>query len=262
MQFVFDLISDLHVDQWKKFDWSMQPTSPVCVVAGNVATGHKATIDVLRHLSQCYQAVFYIDGTIEHNAHQTDLLNSYHQFTERIARIPRVVYLQDNVIVLNGVALLATNGWWGFDFDNNIIPLDAEDWYCKTHDVAQAVVDQIKHMAEFDTQYMINGIRRLQTHPDVKKIVIITHTVPDPALIDHDISLAGTSQFNCLGNRTMMQAMAADTENKICTWCFGNYNGSVDQIRSGIRFINNARGSPDEPWPMYNYFPKRIIVDI
>ncbi len=262
MQFVFDLISDLHVDQWKKFDWSMQPTSPVCVVAGNVAAGHKATIDVLRHLAQCYHAVFYIDGKVEHQAYQNDLFNSYHHLTERIARIPKVVYLQDNVIVLNGVALLATNGWWEFDFDNQIDSEAAQQWYRDTYDVSQDVIDQIKHMAEFDTQYMINGIRRLQTHTDVKKIVIITHTVPDPALIDHDIAVVGTPQFNCLGNRTMMQAMAADTENKICTWCFGHYNGSVDQIRSGIRFINNPRGMPNDPWPMVNYFPKRITVDL
>jgi hypothetical protein len=33
-----------------------------------------------------------------------------------------VVYLQDNVVVINGVAILGTNGWWGFDFDNTIDP--------------------------------------------------------------------------------------------------------------------------------------------
>jgi hypothetical protein len=43
---------------------------------------------------------------------------------------------------------------------------------------------------------------------------MVTHTVPDPALIAHDIDLDGTMRFNTMGNRLMMQAMAADTENK------------------------------------------------
>lgn len=262
MQFAFDLISDLHVDQWQSFDWTNQATSPVCVVAGNAAMGHKATVDVLRHLSQCYQAVFYIDGCVEHNHYQTNLFYSYRQLTEKLSHIPKVVYLQDNVVVLNGVALLATNGWWNFDFDTSIDTELAESWYMNKTSADDIAVEQIKNMAEFDTRYMINGIRRLQTHTDVKRIVIITHTVPDPALIDHDISLYQTPEFNSMGNRAMMQAMAADTENKICTWCFGHYRGSVDQIRSGIRFVNNPRGGPHDPYPQLTYFPRRITVEI
>jgi hypothetical protein len=262
MQFAFDLISDLHVDKWRNFDWSSQATSPVCVVAGNAALGHKATVDVLRHLSQCYHAVFYIDGTVEHNHYQSNLLLSYQQLTERISLIPKVVYLQDNVVVLNGVALLATNGWWNFDFDPNVDTTESELWYMDEYGVDDIVCEQIKNMSEFDTRYMINGIRRLQTHTDVKKIVIVTHTVPDPALIDHDISLCHQPVFNCMGNRTMMQAMAADTERKISTWCFGHYGGSVDQMRSGIRFVNNPRGRPSDPYPQLSYYPRRITIDI
>jgi hypothetical protein len=262
MQFSFDLISDLHVDQWQGFDWTDQATSPVCVVAGNIARGHKATIDVLRHLTQCYQAVFYIDGSTEHDQYRNNLLYSYQQLTSRLSNIPRLVYLQDNVIVLNGVALLATNGWWQFDFDSGQSPIDAEHWFSENTGADDVMIDQIRNMSEFDTQYMINGIRRLQTHTDVKRIVIVTHTVPDPALIDHDLAVAGSPEFMCMGNKTMMQAMAADTESKISTWCFGRYHGSVDQIRSGIRFVNNPRGGPNDPYPQLTYFPRRITVEI
>jgi hypothetical protein len=262
MQFAFDLISDLHVDQWQGLDWSQQATSPVCIVAGNVATGHKATLDVLRHLTQSYQVVFYIDGSVEHDHYRSHLFHSYQQLTQRLSSIPRLVYLQDNVVVLHGVAILATNGWWNFDFDPKQDPDDVKTWYNVKHGTSDVEIEQIGNMCEFDTSYMIKGVRRLQTHTDVKRIVMVTHSVPDPTLIDHDISVAGQPEFSCMGNSTMQQALIADTENKISTWCFGRYHGSVDQIRNGIRFVNNSRGSPSDPYPQTTYYPRRIIVEI
>jgi len=55
--------------------------------------------------------------------------------------------------------------------------------------------------------------------------------------------------------------MAADTVNKLHTWCFGHYHGSVDQTRSGIRFVNNCRGRGDTPYAKSVYYPQRIVVD-
>ena len=68
-------------------------------------------------------------------------------------------------------------------------------------------------------------------------------------------------RFNMMGNRYMMQALAADTENKIDTWCFGHYHGSVDQTRSRVRFVNNCRGRSDTPYAQQVYYPKRVVVE-
>jgi hypothetical protein len=108
---------------------------------------------------------------------------------------------------------------------------------------------------------MISSVQKLQRHKDVQKIVMVTHTVPDPALIAHDIELDGSLRFNTMGNRLMMQAMAADTENKIHTWCFGHYHGSVDQTRSGIRFVNHCRGRQHTKYSRHVYYPQRIVID-
>jgi hypothetical protein len=116
-------------------------------------------------------------------------------------------------------------------------------------------------MAATDAAYMLTSIKRLQTHQDVKRIVMVTHTVPDPALVSHDIDVYQTERFNMLGNRYMMQALAADTENKIHTWCFGHYHGSVDQTRGGIRFVNNCKGRGDTPWKRHVYHPQKIVID-
>jgi len=259
MSLAFDLISDLHLDHWGDLDWTTQATSPFCIVAGDIARDRGHVVTALNHLSQCYQAVFYIDGNDEHFYYLEDLGTSYSDLVNQIEHIPNVVYLQDNVVVIDGVAILGTNGWWGYDFDLAIDPDQCFQWTQEQYRITDVAAKSISQMGANDAAYMISSIKRLQTHRDVKKIVMVTHTVPDPALIAHDISLEGNYHFNIMGNRYMMQALGADTEHKIHTWCFGHYHESVDQIRRNIRFVNNCRGKGDHIQHVYH--PKRIVID-
>lgn len=261
MSLAFDLISDLHVETWDQFDWEGQATSPVCVVAGDIAKDRDTVVRTLRHLGKCYQAVFYIDGNDEHADYFEELGASYKDLTRRINKLPNIVYLQDNVVVVDGVAILGTNGWWSYDFDLRIDPDQVEQWVQEKYNISAAATKSMAKLSNTDTNYMIASVQRLQKHSDVKKIVMVTHTVPDPALISHDVDLDGSMRFNTMGNRYMMQAMAADTENKIHTWCFGHYHGSVDQTRSGIRFVNNCRGRGNTRYSQHVYYPRRIVVD-
>jgi predicted phosphodiesterase len=261
MTFVFDLISDLHIDSWGDFSWESQATSPVCIVAGDIGRNRPDVLKVLHHLGQCYQAVFYIDGNDEHSGRLDNMGKSYLDLARKIDKIPNVVYLQDNMVIADGVAILGTNGWCAFDFDSSLDSTAAEAWCQEEYSITEDTTRKLAKMAATDAAYMMNSVKRLQTHRDVKKIIMVTHFVPDPALIAHDIDLAGTMRFNVMGNRYMMQALAADTENKIDTWCFGHYHGSVDQTRSNVRFINNCRGRADAPYAQQVYYPKRVVVN-
>jgi predicted phosphohydrolase len=260
MQFTFDLISDLHIETWNRFDWTNQATSPVCVVAGDICKNRNTLLSTLKHLGQCYQAVFYIDGNDEHMDHIESLNSSYDHLSAEIEKIPNVVYLQNNVVVVDGVAIVGTMGWWAFDFDLSLDSTQSKLWYQNKFNLSDNAVSTISQFAVADAMYMSSSVKRLQTHQDVKKIVMVTHTVPDPALINHDIDLDGSVVKNTIGNRYMMQALAADTEKKIHTWCFGHYHGAVDQIRSGVRFINNCRGRGDTKYSQYAYFPRRVVI--
>jgi len=261
MQFAFDLISDLHVETWDQFDWSGQATSPVCVVAGDVCQDRLTLLKTLQHLGRCYQAVFYIDGNDEHMNFLETLDASYVDLAAEIEKIPNVVYLQNNVIVVDGVAIVGTMGWWSFDFDLAVDADQAELWYRNKFNLSQQATNTLRQTALGESLYMSASVKRLQTHQDVKKIVMVTHTVPDPALVSHDIDLVGSYRMNTMGNRYMMQALAADTEKKIHTWCFGHYHGSVDQIRSGVRFVNNCRGRGDTKYSQHVYYPRRIVIN-
>lgn len=261
MSLAFDLISDLHLETWNEnFDWAGKATSPFCVIAGDVCRDRELLTHTLKQLSKEYQAVFYVDGNDEHRWGLDDLNESYRSLYQQVKKIKNVVYLQDNVVVVDNVAIVATNGWFGFDFDLSIDPEQVMLWCEEEYKLSSQAVNNMKKMSSTDAQYMISSISRLQKHNDVKKIVVVTHTVPDPALIEHDIELVGKMRFNVMGNRYMMQALAADVKNKIHTWCFGHYHGSIDQTRSGIRFVNNCRGRGDTTWRQWVYHPRRIEV--
>ena len=197
MKFAFDLISDLHVETWDSFDWTGQATSPYCVVAGDVARDRSRLLDTLEHLGQCYPGgVFYIDGNEEHKDYFNDLGSSYQELAKDIQLVKNVVYLHDNVIIVNGVAFLGTNAWWTCDFDPTINQdttiKEIQDHFGITNSEATNIIG----VAYNDVAYMSNSICKLQTHQEVKAIVVVTHTIPAPRFIDHDLDLVGNWRFN------------------------------------------------------------------
>jgi len=262
MTFAFDLISDLHINTWDSFDWTGQATSPYCVVAGDVCRDRTTLVETLTHLGECYPGgVFYIDGNDEHSYYLEDLGNSYKELYNKIKNIPNVVYLQDNVVVINGVAFLATNGWWCYDFDSNLELDQTVEWYRAKNNISFDAAMSINGVAYHDAAYFINSVSKLQTHQEVKAIVLISHTLPAARLIDHDIELVDTWRFNCMGNRHLEEVLEEDTEHNIKTWCFGHYHKSVDRDFGGIRYVNNCRGRGDTDYCQSTYYPKRIEID-
>ena len=196
MQFTFDLISDLHVETWDDFDWTHQATSPYCVVAGDVSKDRKLLAETLKHLGECYQGVFFIDGNDEHRDSLDNLGQSYKDLRRYVDKFKNVVFMQDNVVVVNGVAFLAVNGWWSFDLDPTISQEQTVDWFHARYGVSDNVAPQITSMALNDAAYLHHSIKKLQTHQDVKSIVIVSHTVPSASLINHDLELEGHYRLN------------------------------------------------------------------
>jgi UDP-2,3-diacylglucosamine pyrophosphatase LpxH len=262
MTFAFDLISDLHVETWDNFDWAGQPTSPYCVVAGDVSRDHDMVAKTLDHLNQCYAGVFYIDGNDEHRFNLQDLSESYRSLKTQIDDLEGVVYLQDNVVIINGVAILATNGWWSYDLDPLIDYDNSQDWYKEYTQTTQSSADAITSIAYHDAAYLTNSIKKLQTHLEVRSIVIVTHTLPGSWLCNHDPDLSNTPRFNCMGNPHLQMALDEDTEHKIKVWAFGHYHRPVDRNLNGIRYVSNPRGRGNTPWSQSAYYPKRIEVEI
>jgi hypothetical protein len=251
----FDLISDLHVSD-KDFDWSGQATSRFCLVLGNIAQDRQLLVESLRKIADCYLSVMYVDGDLELTNALTNLDAGYQQLYHDVSAISNLNYLYNNIIVLNDVAFVGTNGWWNFEFDNRRTIQETEQWYIDNIGVP-CDVDQISLTALNDVAYLAKSIELLQSNSDVNHIVVATHTVPRLDLVQHDLSLQNTVKLNVVGNQFLDSIRRIDIQHKIHTWCFGNYQGNVDQIKDQIRYVNNCRG----PHSVTPYYPKRIIID-
>jgi predicted phosphodiesterase len=262
MIFNFDLISDIHRETWEYFDWGGQPTSQYCIVAGDVARDRALVIDTLEQLSKVYTGVFYVDGNDEHKDYSEDLTTSYMELTELISSMGNVVYLHDNVVVMNGIAILATNGWWSYDFDPNLDLAQSITWLQHKDRISQNAAITINATAYRDAGYMSNSVAKLQTYQDVKSIIIVTHTVPTPEIIQHDLQLIDSWRFNSMGNSRMKDVLKEDCENKIKLWCFGHYHRPVDTVIDGIRYVSNPRGRGDTEYSQPTYYPKRVTIEV
>jgi len=258
----FDLISDIHRETWNYFDWEGQPTSQYCIVAGDIARDRLLVMDTLQKLSEVYTGVFYIDGNDEHKDYAEDLTRSYIDLAQLIKPLHNVIYLHDNVVVMNGIAILATNGWWSYDFDPKLDLAQSVAWVQQKDNISQYAAININATAYRDAGYMSNSIHKLQTYQDVKAIIMVTHTVPTPVIIQHDLELLDTWRFNAMGNSRMKDSLEEDNENKIKLWCFGHYHRSVDTVIDGIRYVSNPRGRGNTEYSQAAYYPKRITITV
>lgn len=259
MKLAFDLISDLRVSSHTEFDWTSQATSPICVVAGDVAHDHSELRRVLKHLGKNYQAVFYIDGNDEHRHALETLDTNYAAVRAAVEGIDNVTYMHDHVVIINGVAIIATNGWWSFDWSKQFTVEETKAGVENHYGITNIGTSLIESIANSDSLYLDRSIARLQTFNDVKRIVIVTHTVPRGIFLQHDPDLANY-RINSSINSNITMGLSSDTEKKVTTWCFGHYHWPVDQVIDNVRYVSNPRGRIDSPWHRNPYFPIRIEV--
>lgn len=232
MNFGFDIISDLYLDESDTFNWENKPTSLYCLIPGNISEDIHVLYKTLKHLSKFYQGVFYIEGALEHQS-LAEKEETITEITKICSSIKNVVYLHNNVVVVDGIALVGINGW-----HNNCIAFNDDDKF------------QIKSYKYEDLIYLEKTVERLQLHVDVKKIIVLSSSVPAdrmyfgevPEHADHmDLSTS---------------VLEADTENKITNWIFGTDKKIVDTTVSGINYLNNPRHDRDP------YYPARVSIDL
>lgn len=225
-----DFISDLNLDHDSEFDWDGKSTSLFCVVGGGISHSIDKVKEVLDHLSKHYRGVFYIDGALEH-----DLISDYNDTVDRIKKIcddiNNVVYLHNHVVVLNGVAFVACNGW----FRNNPNVQTFDD------------ISLVSELKMEDIGYLSNTIKNLQSHTEAKKIIAITSSIPAEEFLYN-------SEHELVDKVDPAIALITDSGNKVKNWLFGGSDLTVDIKINDRRYVNNPviKGQP--------YWPKRIEV--
>lgn len=231
MKIGFDIISDLNLSPNSPFDWEGKATSLYCIVAGNVSPDLKTTADVLANLGNFYQGVFYIPGSLEYQ-NVVDVDERTKEIVKVCRRIKNLSILYQHVVIIDGAAIVACNGWFG-----NTIPTDDTE-------------ESLKYLQIEDLKYLKYTVEKIQRHLDVTKIVVVTSSMPNTKFYfgeDPDY-LKNQIPPNII--------LLADSMKKITHWVFGTHEKLVDTIDDGINYVNN---------PCFNrnpYWAKRIEVEI
>ena len=223
MKISFDVISDLELTADDTFDWQGKATSLYCIVAGNISNDPKIVILVLNHLSRFYQAIFYIPGYLEfENTENVD--QRIRELSRYCRKMRNVTILHHHVVIIEGLAILAANGWMNSD--------SFEDTYNREQDIL----------------YLRNSIEKLQKHLDVKKILLVSSSVPAKSLYFGEVPEI-VEEFPQLKN-----VLEMDTEKKVSNWIFGTYKKIVDTTIDNVNYLSN-------PYTKGVYWAKRVSIE-
>lgn len=226
----FDVISDLNLSPEDSFNWEGKATSLYLIIAGNISGDLRTIHQTLLHLSKFYQGVFYTLGSLEYDG--VDDIDKRTEDLYRLCRtIKNVAVLHHHVVIIDGIAIAGANGWYG-----NTLPTDLD---------TEVKIEGQRHE---DIVYLKSTVERLQRHLDVKKIVLVSNSVPGPELYFGEDPKSVHSQLN------LNLILPVDTEKKITHWIYGTYGKVVDTVISNVNYINNSS------FKRKPYWAKRIEV--
>lgn len=212
MEIGFDLIGDLNLDPEDSFNWEGKSTSLYCVVTGNISYDLRTVFQVLSHLSRFYQGIFYVPGLLEYkNSYDYEIRTK--EIISTIKKLPKVALLYHHVVIIDGIAILGANCWSADD------PKDID-------------MELVKYRLD-DIAYLHKSVEKLQTHLDVKSILLVTSCVPGKSLY------FGKIPKHVEDHLYPEHCLSSDTEMKVTHWMFGTSDRSINTVINGITYINN-----------------------
>lgn len=228
----FDIVGDIDLRHDQVFSWKNKVTSPYCIITGNISSDLSTVIDIIVHLSKQYQGVFFVPGPLEYHT-MSDIDTRTRELLVISECVPNVCMLHQNVVIIDGLALLGANGWH-YDPEKSTIIDSIENQVARSD----------------DRYYLEKTLSKLQRHLDVKKIVMITNEVPKRDLYYGELPdyVPDIDQLETV--------LEADTERKVSHWIFGTYLKSVDTQCDGINYLNGPYENSSVYWP------KRLTITI
>jgi hypothetical protein len=226
-EFSVDLFCDLDLKSLDQIDYREKSTSLFCAVSGNISEHLDIALAFLEHLGHCYRGVMFIDGALEHKNHHYKIVVD--TFKNKVRDFNNVIYLHNHVIVIDGLAFVGANCWYK-NYEKYNIPYSPAD------------LDLLKNQ---DINYLSTTIHSLQKNEDIKRIILLTNSIPSSFL-----------SFDRIDNSDIgpVVSLSGDLENKVHAWLFGGHDKNIDDIYNGRRYVNNPNTCGSV------YFPKRVSI--
>ena len=276
---LFDVVSDLHIDQWDSSLSGQYPcgqikdapyqfpksNSRILIVAGDISDNIDLSLQYLSDISNQYDKVLFVDGNHEH-AGSYPLLIPTEDINQKVLALhnPKLMYLPKNNYVIGNTVFLGFCGWWDYDSADEDNLLKAEEYFSRwmPHlDVNDNKIFCFNVLSNYIRQIALleKQLIKYQTDPNIKQIVIVSHTVP---LANFALKTNGD-----VSTASQLQTDAAKLLDgrycKISTWIFGHTHHQFDKFIDTykVRFIAQPRGRPED-FNRTDYKLKQIKLNI
>lgn len=254
----FDIVSDLHVDKWRDFEynWELNKVSDIVIIAGDISDIITETIIELKKACGIYKTVLYVEGNHEATYNYDNIEYSKTEISEYMTGYNNFVFLSEKDYIIDNLVIIGATAWWDFKIcEPDIAEKDSIESFdinwCPTKNLSKKdIVKNIKNAAYND----YNSIKsKILKYKNEYNICIVTHTVPHKSLLSKNYPYE-TKHAGQYGNSLFAEFF---NEKSVRCFIFGhNHDKSDISILNDKLCVNNARGRPSD----YNRIEYKPIV--
>lgn len=246
------LLSDLHTEfkrDYRTEAYSQYLGEDVLVLAGDIASGGTNTLDVLKHFKRLgFPHIVYVPGN--HEYYNTSVQHFDAKLATACQKLEGVHFLNPGTVNIGDVMFVGATLWTNFGED-------ALAEYSAARRIADFRIikgfsPEVPGFSTADSRELFYKHRdyiklAYERRNPGKKVVIVTHFLPDMACVhprwrdQGDVTFLLNKYFaNSLGN------WISELDNT--TWMFGHTHDSVDTTIGSTRLVANPHGypAPDE----------------
>lgn len=247
-------VSDLHVDYAQNRAWvhdlsRVDYQQDVLLTAGDLSHEPERVTDAMTALRRRFARVLFVPGNHDLWVRSTDPYDSL----ERHAALRdtlRDLGVDQDPFVLRGTEFVPLLGWYDFSFGTPGTRLK-QVWM----DFRRCRWPSGWEPADIDRAFSELNSKPIGADSTVKRRVTVSHFLPRPDVLPMPAIMSYGWILPVLGSWRLEQQLrswARDQTPQI--HIYGHSHVRVDRVLNGIRYINNARGTPNEP----RYSPHRL----
>ena len=252
----FDIVSDLHIDQWSTDYNNPYPCGPIInkpfefnninseylIIAGDISDSIDDSVNFLNTISKHYKKILFVDGNHEHVNKYPLLYDT--KYIQTLINNQNIHYLSNSPYIINNTAFIGCCGWWDYDNSNHQTIKENHNYFNNwinhfTIDDSIEFINNVTLKANKEYEYLDYNIEKLNQDTNINNIIIVTHTLPNINLCNELSNLDTGTHLNTKLDKLLKY-------NKITHWIFGHTHETYNKKVNNIQFICNPRGRPED----------------
>lgn len=261
------LISDVHAEFYKNDpDWLPPlPENPdVLVLAGDIHIG-KLLVPFIERISNALPYTHLVVIAGNHEFYRQYRLATLKAYREAFVKHPRIHFLENDYVDINGVRFIGATLWTGFPLHSiqytseqvmNYARDNVSDFSLIAEDSGDKVVAFSPEMTKILFDESKAKLTQALEKSDTKKCVVVTHFPPAKKVRHPKFALDKVTSY-----------FTADCEDIIkihqpAYWFYGHNHWSSATCIGNTILLSNQFGYPNERWKMGGDFNPNLTIEI